>query len=604
MKILRFKEWSILPKTMFFSTAGAVFFLLITFTILNPFVEQQVLDQKKTGLKNTVDSVHSLLNFYFSQQASGAMTEAEAKKAAATAVKNLRYDGTSYFWINDMNARMIMHPIMPHYDGEDMSNFTDPDGKKLFTEFVKTVKASEMGFVYYSWPKPGSEIPQKKLSFVKGFDHWNWIVGTGVYLDDVERDLRKLHIYLFTGGVLLSLVSIVTAGLIGRRLRSRLGDVADGLKLISQGGIDSDSGARLNIGISDEIGELSHQFNELIDSMVTLSNFRKTIQEDESLQDVFYRMAEIFAALPGVEKVTIFDIQKSTNSMKVVYPVPFATEDLVCNEAILDNCNLCKARRTGHLIDSKNFPKVCLEFLASDEKNHVCFPFNVGEGTIAIAQFIFSKNGQLPKTFNYKRSIGKAKQFIKESLPVIEAKRLTASLRESSLVDSLTGLNNRRYLQECYSHVCAGSLRRKKSIGILMCDIDYFKQVNDTYGHDAGDEILQQASRIIQDNVRKADLVFRFGGEEFLVMLIDVDPEESIKVAEKIRTAFESREFIFGKGEKIRKTISIGVSEFPGDEETFWKVVKFADVALYSAKENGRNRATRFLPSMWLQSQY
>jgi diguanylate cyclase (GGDEF)-like protein len=98
--------------------------------------------------------------------------------------------------------------------------------------------------------------------------------------------------------------------------------------------------------------------------------------------------------------------------------------------------------------------------------------------------------------------------------------------------------------------------------------------------------------------VRESDVVVRFGGEEFLVILNDVEPGDSFAVAEKIRTNVENKVFI-SAGDKIRKTISLGVSEFPADSDGFWQAIKYADVAMYQAKETGRNKSVRFEPSMW-----
>ncbi|MCA1797188.1 MAG: GGDEF domain-containing protein [Geobacteraceae bacterium] len=172
------------------------------------------------------------------------------------------------------------------------------------------------------------------------------------------------------------------------------------------------------------------------------------------------------------------------------------------------------------------------------------------------------------------------------------------TLHDSTLRDPMTGLFNRRFMQDQASHLIAMTLRRKKNIGLLMCDIDYFKQVNDKYGHDAGDAILKDCTEIMCASVRESDMVIRYGGEEFLIMLIDIEPGDSEAVAEKVRSGVEEKGFKVN-GEKIRKTISVGVSEFPHDTDAFWQAIKFADVALYKAKETGRNKVVRFESHMW-----
>ena len=124
------------------------------------------------------------------------------------------------------------------------------------------------------------------------------------------------------------------------------------------------------------------------------------------------------------------------------------------------------------------------------------------------------------------------------------------------------------------------------------------KQVNDTHGHEAGDKVIKTLADILKRNVRSSDMAVRYGGEEFLIVLIDTGIEAALKVAEKIRVEVESTKVPLPSG-MLQKTISIGVSEYPKDSDTFWQVVKFADVALYQAKSSGRNRVVRFTPELW-----
>lgn len=136
-----------------------------------------------------------------------------------------------------------------------------------------------------------------------------------------------------------------------------------------------------------------------------------------------------------------------------------------------------------------------------------------------------------------------------------------------------------------------------------MCDLDYFKQVNDVYGHNIGDAVLKETALVIKKNVRDSDLVIRFGGEEFLVLLIDINEGDAVQVAEKIRTNVQETKIKVPDG-TLKKTISLGVSEFPVDTESFWQSIKYADVALYKAKETGRNKYIRFVRDMWTEEQF
>lgn len=192
-----------------------------------------------------------------------------------------------------------------------------------------------------------------------------------------------------------------------------------------------------------------------------------------------------------------------------------------------------------------------------------------------------------------------------------ELKRLveerTREIREMSLSDALTGLRNRRYIREIVKnegYFGIGMHRRKdcdyrrlsdsKSSGIFYIDLDHFKSVNDTYGHDAGDEVLKQFSGILKESVRKNDVVIRWGGEEFLVILRETDPSYVPLFAEELREKVESAHFKLSNGRTIRRTCSIGYlvspfySEYP-DLLTFEQAVALADLGLYHAKTHGRN---------------
>jgi diguanylate cyclase (GGDEF)-like protein len=185
-----------------------------------------------------------------------------------------------------------------------------------------------------------------------------------------------------------------------------------------------------------------------------------------------------------------------------------------------------------------------------------------------------------------------------DTAPVLEVRRLLETLRDSSLHDPMTGLKNRRFLEEYVDTLTANVRRKQTSMAILMLDLDHFKMVNDTHGHDAGDAVLKALASVIKNKVRASDIVIRYGGEEFMVVLQDIADSDSLVIAEKIRASVEAM-VITHNSIVLQKTISIGVANFPKDSGTFWQAVKFADVALYHAKTAGRNRVQHFTPDMW-----
>ncbi len=178
-----------------------------------------------------------------------------------------------------------------------------------------------------------------------------------------------------------------------------------------------------------------------------------------------------------------------------------------------------------------------------------------------------------------------------------ERDRIEEALKESSMKDALTGLYNRRFLQEYEESLVARVRRRDKLIGLIMSDLDFFKNVNDIYGHDIGDAVLKETAEILKNTVRASDIVVRFGGEEFLIVLMDLAEGEAIRIAEMTRKKIESAELRVNDS-ILKNTISLGISEFPSDTENFWESVKFADVALYEAKNSGRNKCVKFTKEM------
>ncbi|RMG68533.1 MAG: sensor domain-containing diguanylate cyclase, partial [Nitrospirae bacterium] len=167
---------------------------------------------------------------------------------------------------------------------------------------------------------------------------------------------------------------------------------------------------------------------------------------------------------------------------------------------------------------------------------------------------------------------------------------LQNELSKLAKTDGLTGLYNHRVFQERLKEEIMRAQRYKKRLFLLMADIDHFKRINDTYGHQTGDRVLKTVAEIIRKSVRQLDFPARYGGEEFALLLPETDCENAFKVGERIRKAIEEHEFRLDNGETFKLTISIGIACYPFDSRDREELVKMADSALYHAKESGRNR--------------
>jgi len=179
----------------------------------------------------------------------------------------------------------------------------------------------------------------------------------------------------------------------------------------------------------------------------------------------------------------------------------------------------------------------------------------------------------------------------------IENARLYAQMQEQARTDALTGLNNRRTFDALLADELARAQRFNRPVSLLMLDIDHFKRVNDTYGHQAGDVVLKVLGELLGRQARAIDRVCRYGGEEITVILPETGFEIAAKVAERLRAAVEAHPFDINGGAPLRITVSIGVASFPAHADSVQTLVVAADAAMYAAKAGGRNRVVRYEPA-------
>ncbi len=163
-------------------------------------------------------------------------------------------------------------------------------------------------------------------------------------------------------------------------------------------------------------------------------------------------------------------------------------------------------------------------------------------------------------------------------------------MKEDLKTDFLTGLNNVRQFDAHLNTALSITKARDQKLSMLFIDIDFFKRVNDTYGHQEGDLVLKELGNILTKECRSNDIISRNGGEEFSVILLDCPLKEAVEVAERIRKSVEQRDFVLSFGQKINITVSIGITTFPDITSDPEKLLEQADIALYNAKRSGRNR--------------
>lgn len=173
---------------------------------------------------------------------------------------------------------------------------------------------------------------------------------------------------------------------------------------------------------------------------------------------------------------------------------------------------------------------------------------------------------------------------------IIEIIDIYQRLKKEATKDYLTGLNNLRQFNDSFKNVSNLTIRKGEELSILLIDVDFFKSINDTYGHDAGDIILKGIAKIFIDTCRDYDIISRMGGEEFSILLLNCSKFKAFKIAERIRKKAENTDFYISDNKAIKITISVGISSYPELTNKIDNLLKDADTALYEAKNSGRNK--------------
>ncbi len=265
--ILRlFLDRSVFKKIML---AAAVALLpvagVVLFYVMPLFAQARVADHQK-ALQQLVETTMSSVENLYGQVRAGAIAEADAKARALAQVGALRYGDGNYFWISDLNANCVLHPIKAELTGKNLKDLKDPNGKAIFVEFANVARTQGAGFVDYAWPRPGSETPEPKLSYVALFKPWGWILGTGVYVDDVAAQVSatRWKIIVFVAGALAvaGAVALWIAGLVTTPLKR----IIAVLERVAQGDLTE----RVELSRRDELGQVAAAANRMIENLRSL----------------------------------------------------------------------------------------------------------------------------------------------------------------------------------------------------------------------------------------------------------------------------------------------------------------------------------------------
>jgi methyl-accepting chemotaxis protein len=292
-----------------------------------------LMNAKKTMLTTQVDTVSSLLAYYESEVSAGRMSLESAQEAAKEHIKTLRYGGKEYFFILNDKVQGIMHPIKPALDDTDLSDIKDPDGKYLFVEFAKVAKEDKEGYVTYMWPKPATETPLPKLTFVRAFPAWGWIVGSGVYVDDVDNEFLDLVV---VKGIVIAFLILLVSGLliiIERSIGHKLETMQKMAEELASG--NGDLTKRLAITGTDEPAQTAKSINAFIDVIQSLvQSAKRSSDENASVATELSNTSLVIGRRMEDESTQMDAIYRSTEQIIGLLSISKGENEATCKEVV------------------------------------------------------------------------------------------------------------------------------------------------------------------------------------------------------------------------------------------------------------------------------
>ncbi|NDV18107.1 EAL domain-containing protein [Pseudodesulfovibrio sp. JC047] len=513
--------------------AGSIFLYFL------PSLEKELMNSKKEIIREMTSSVIGSLNHLQSQVEQGTISRETAMTTAKGLVKALRYgrDSKDYFWISDMDARMVIHPYLPELDGQDLSEFRDLRGTPLFTTFADTIRQNGSGFVEYYWQwKDQPEQIAHKISYIRPFKPWGWILGTGMYIDDVTAEIaiyrNKIAVMFFAILVSISLLSlyIIRQTYLSEQKKASIQKQRERLVKVLQ---ESEERYRT-------IADFAYDWETWVDGNGT-----------------------ILYCSPACKRITGYPPERF-----------FATPELV-RDIIIEE-------------DRPTWDDYCVS-ANTDQGDSLDFRITSAHGDprwLSVVGRAVSGIGGKPLGIRF------------SFRDITERKHMEEQLRHQALHDPLTNLANRTVCLDRLGQAMHRAKRRDNYFfAVIFLDLDRFKVINDSLGHHFGDMVLIETATRLSEEMRGLDTVSRFGGDEFVLLLDELaSPGEAIRIIKRIRKKMSTPFHFYDK--EVQTTASFGIVLSPIGDSKPADILQQANIAMHHAKDTGRNRFRVFTERM------
>jgi methyl-accepting chemotaxis protein len=312
----------------------------LAFCVTAVWIQQRSLyREKQAAIRHAVEVAFGVLDYYGQLAQSGRMSDEAAQLAAAATVRGLRYEQIDYFWINDFQPRLIMHPVNAALEGHDVSTYADPNGKLIFVEAVRIARQDGGGEMEYMWPKPGETAPKPKLSYVKLYPRWNWVIGSGIYIEDIRQQMWSLIGTFLAVAVLVMALAIWLASSAIRTVRRTTASLAAGAdQVVSAAQEVAGAAQSLSQGATEQAASLeqtSASMEEL--ATTTRQNAERSRVSAELVRDVDRSVTDSNAALTSM--ASSMDAIRDSSArvskiVKTIDEIAFQTNILALNAAV------------------------------------------------------------------------------------------------------------------------------------------------------------------------------------------------------------------------------------------------------------------------------
>ncbi|MFW5980885.1 MAG: HD domain-containing phosphohydrolase [Halanaerobiaceae bacterium] len=667
--------WGLLP---------VVLLLILNFVYIKPLIRDSIYEDKKDQVEDMVASGIGILFHYYEKEESGELSREEAQQQALETIRSMSYgsDNQNYYWINNYEPEVIIHPYRPDLLDQNLSDYTIAGDIHLFEEFVDLAREKGSGFMEYEWQYFDNEDRvEPKLSYLSNFEPWEWVLGTGVYVNDIDMIVEEQQQVLNFWSMVTGLIIIIIFSVIARSFNKPITALTDYSRKIAEGNYDLNIPDEY-INRVDEIGVLAESYNKMSKELQeTLHKLKKSknylsttlnsIADGVITTDMegrITRMNPIAEELTGWElkeargkffdkvfkivnthtgKIVESPVQKVINQGEVIglandttllardgsrYQIADGASPIQDEEGILgvvvvfsDITEKYKTRqKVNKLVEEQeillNNIEVQIWFLKTPEIH--------GKVNKARAEFMGKEREEVEgssyydlypekkdaeycirknkKVFNKKEKIesesevvnsegekrilsvtkipklneqGEVEYVVCSAVDVTDEREKEKEIRYLGFHDNLTDLYNRTFLEEEIKRL---DVKRQLPLSLIMADLNGLKLVNDTYGHDKGDEILIKTAKILSKSCRKEDIIARWGGDEFVILLPQTSRKDARKVYNRIKSACDST----GKASqnKIPVSIALGIATKKKEDEDIFEILRKAEDRMYNNK--------------------